>query len=718
LAASERLRYDSEPQHKTGEVFMQIRWKIVFVIAALALGLTAVMNRKTTTAAAQAPAPAAKPAPRGKVAKDAAPGGISIPDTTLAINSDKPMSERVVHYEIDAKYDAAKHTVDATEVLTYHNLTGQALDHFPFHLYQNAFQPNATFVRESKLMGSRDTSYDTWEEKYYGSENIKSLEVLGQGDLTSQLQYIAPDDGNKDDKTVVDVKVAKPIAPGAYVQFKIAFQTKFPETQARSGWKRDFVLGGQWFPKVGVWWHGSWNCHQYHNTTEFFADFGVYDVKLTVPQYEVVGASGVQVDEKNNSDNTKTLTYHGDDIHDFAWTASPRYKELDGVYQAQMGPVKLRFLMQPAHWSQAARHEKITRETLDQFEKRYGPYPYKTLTVVDPEPDSAAGGMEYPTFITGDSNWFMPDGFYLPELVVEHEFGHQYWYGMVATNEFEDAWMDEGINSYTEVKVLDAILGKNTSIMNMAGATVGEREEQRLSYIGVADRDPMAEKAYKYYNSNSYGGVTYGKTASVLLTLEGIIGEDTMANAMQTYFKKYSFKHPEKEDFLKTIEEVSGKDLRWYFDQAVYGSQVMDYAVLNVNSFPVNWYEDKDDKKDKNDKKEPKKGEKDETVYQSYVTLHRKEDFVMPVELEVTFDNGEKVREHWDGKDRWIRFAYQKKAKVTSAEIDPDHTVQIDRNDFNNSRVAEPNPKPTQKLSTYWLFATQWVSQALAWWAV
>jgi hypothetical protein len=194
---------------------MQIRWKIVFVIAALALGLSAVMNRKTTTAAAQAPAPAAKPAPMGKVAKDAAPGGISIPDTTLAINSDKPMSERVVHYEIDAKYDAAKHTVDATEVLTYHNLTGQALDHFPFHLYQNAFQPNATFVRESKLMGSRDTSYDTWEEKYYGSENIKSLEVLGQGDLTSQLQYIAPDDGNKDDKTVVDVKVAKPIAPGA-----------------------------------------------------------------------------------------------------------------------------------------------------------------------------------------------------------------------------------------------------------------------------------------------------------------------------------------------------------------------------------------------------------------------------------------------------------------------------------------------------------------------
>jgi aminopeptidase N len=434
-------------------------------------------------------------------------------------------------------------------------------------------------------------------------------------------------------------------------------------------------------------------------------------VKLTVPQYEVIGASGIEVSSVHNADNSKTVTYHGDDIHDFAWTVSPRYEVRESTYQAQMGPVKLRFLMQPAHWSQAERHEKITRETLDHFEKWYGPYPYKTLTVVDPEPDSAAGGMEYPTFITGDSSWFMPKGLYLPELVVEHEFGHQYWYGMVATNEFEDAWMDEGINSYSEVKVLDSILGKNTSMLSLAGATADERELQRLTYIGVADRDPIAQKAYEYYSFGSYSGITYGKTASVLLTLEGIIGEDTMAKAMHTYFMKYRFTHPTKEDFLKTIEDVSGKDLRWYFNQAVYGSAVMDYEILKVDSFPVNWFEDKEDKK--KDKKE-----KDDTVYQSYVSVHRKEDFVMPIEIEVVFDNGEKVREHWDGQSRWTRFSYQKKAKVLSAEIDPDHNVQIDRNNFNNSFVVKPNTGPTHKLSTYWIFLTQLASQVLAWWAV
>jgi hypothetical protein len=692
---------------------MKTRWIILLLPVLSVLAITLAVHQHAAQAAPPQAAPTKAAPTRAAALTPTAPnssGALSIPDTTLAINSDKPMSERIVHYQIDAHYNATTHLVDATEVLTYHNLTGQALDHFPFHLYQNAFQPKATWVSEAKLMGSRDQSYAKWEDKDYGLEEIKKIEVVGQGDLTSKLHYIAPDDGNKDDKTVIDLPVNKPIAPGEYVQFKMTFQTKFPETQARSGWKRDFVLGGQWFPKVGVWWHGAWNCHQYHNTTEFFADFGVYDVKLTVPQFEIVGASGVKVSEANNPDGTKTMSYHGDDIHDFAWTASPRYKvKDDGVFQGQMGPVRMQILMQPAHWNQVERHEKILRETLEHFERWYGPYPYKTITLVDPEPDSAAGGMEYPTFITGDTSWFMPEGLHLPELVVEHEFGHQYWYGMVATNEFEDAWMDEGINSYTEVKVLASILGRNTSVLNMGGATAGDGELQRMEYIGVADIDSIAKNAYEYYNSNSYAGITYGKTASVLLTLEHIIGEDTMQKAMHVYFMRYRFTHPTKEDFLKTIEEVSRQNLRWYFDQAIYGTEVMDYKVLRIESLPLNWYEQKKSSFGKGDKN---------TVYRSYVWLQRKGDFVMPVDVEIKFSDDSKVREHWDGQSRWTRFAYEKKAKIVSAEIDPDHRVQIDRDDFNNSYTAEANGKATRKVTNYFLFVTQWLGQALAWWAV
>src|ERR1700733_11093620 len=242
---------------------MKMRWLIVLFPLVSVVLISLLVKEHAANAAAPEGATAA---PVAASSRESAPAKsdeeAAIPDTTSAINSSTPMSQRIVHYEIDARYDATKHIVDGSEVLTYHNLTGQPLDHFPFHLYQNAFHPKATWVREAKLYGSRDTTYDKWEDTEYGSEEIKSIEGVGQGDLTSKLQFIQPDDGNKDDKTVVDLPLLKPIAPGAYVQFKIAFHEQLPETQARSGWKRDFVLGGQWFPKVGVWWHGAWNCHQ------------------------------------------------------------------------------------------------------------------------------------------------------------------------------------------------------------------------------------------------------------------------------------------------------------------------------------------------------------------------------------------------------------------------------------------------------------------------
>jgi hypothetical protein len=632
--------------------------------------------------------------------------GLAIPATTSAINSAAPLSQRVVAYDMDAKYNAKAHSLDASETLTYHNLTGQPLDTFPFHLYLNAFQPISTWVREGKREATRGQDFEKWDPKSFGAEEIKSFEVVGQGDFTNQLQFIHPDDDNKDDRTVMQVHLPKPIPPDGYVQFKIKFHDQFPETLERTGWNRDFVLGGQWFPKVGVWWHGAWNCHQFHAYTEFFADFGVYDVKLTVPQYEVVGASWIEVGSVNNPDGTKTVAYHGDDIHDFAWTASPHYLIYNDTFQSSMGTVKLRIMMQPAHWGQAERHALIAKQTMERFDRWYGPYPYKTLTIVDPEPGSQAFGMEYPTFITAGSSWLMPQGLLLPEGVVEHEFGHQYWYGMVATNEFEDAWMDEGINQYTEAKVMDSIFGPSTSTINLWGITAGEENQDRLFYESVAALDPIAKNGWQYADNNSYGGITYGKTALILLTLENVIGEDTMRQAMHTYFLRYRFTHPTKEDFLKTIEEVSGKDLRWYFNQAIYGTQVLDFEVLKISSVPVEWY------------KEDLQEKPGVTEYMDNVWIHRKEDFVIPVDVEIKFDNGDKVREHWDGQDRWVRYAYQKKAKIESVEVDPDHKIYFDRNNFNNSRTEEANSAPARKLANYWMCMSQFFAQMLAWWLV
>jgi aminopeptidase N len=353
------------------------------------------------------------------------------------------------------------------------------------------------------------------------------------------------------------------------------------------------------------------------------------------------------------------------------------------------------------------RHSYVLKQAMDRYDRWYGPYPYKTLTVIDPERHSPAFGMEYPTFFTAGSSWPDAAGNHNePEFTVEHEWGHQYWYGMVATNEFEDAWMDEGINSYNDVKVMDSIYGQNTSLANEWGVTASLRELMWVYYASIPDLDPMARNGWQYMGNDSYGGITYGKTACVLLTLEGVIGEDTLRQAIRTYFLRYRFTHPTKEDFLKTIEEVSGKDLRWYFDQAVYGTPVFDYTVLKTMSVPVEWY-----KKDL----KPKQGE---TEYISNVWIQRKDDFVFPVETEIKFDNGETVREHWDGRDRWVRYTYQKKAQIESVEIDPDEKVSLDRNHFNNSYREDANTAPARKVVNYWTFVSQFFGQFLAWWMV
>lgn len=354
--------------------------------------------------------------------------------------------------------------------------------------------------------------------------------------------------------------------------------------------------------------------------------------------------------------------------------------------------------------------------------------------------------MEYPTLFTGDTSWYEPT--YITEITAEHEFGHQYWYGMVATNEFEDAWLDEGINSYTEVNVLAAILGRETSVFDRPYANAGDYETERLEYIAKPGFDPVTRWAYKFRDSSSYGGVTYGKTATLLATLEGIIGRDTMDDAMHRYFMRYRFTHPTTEDFLRTIEETAiahGKakafgaastgaistaeilntfippppfspsgegeyattpatnsSLRYYFNQAVYGTEVLDYAVDGVSSDPVEWW-----------LPEPK--DKTKIQYRSTVYIHRKGDFILPVTAEIVFDDGTRLREHWNGVDRWIKWTYTRNAKIASVEIDPDHTVILDKDFFNNSYRIEGNGVAARKLTNIWMSAVQLLAQLSTW---
>jgi hypothetical protein len=414
----------------------------------------------------------------------------------------------------------------------------------------------------------------------------------------------------------------------------------------------------------------------------------------------------VQVSDTDNDNGTKTLAFHAEDVHDFAWTADPNFKVLEEAFTGSVGPVKIRLLTYESHKSSWQRYLDVMQGSMQRFDEWYGPYPYAQVTVVDPPHGAGeAGGMEYPTLFTGDTTWWAPKGQKLfPEGVTEHEFGHQYWYGMVATNEFENAWLDEGINSYTEVKVLDSLYGKNTSFLNWMGAQKGDAAELRSFYLRVAETDPLSRPSYLDMSWGSYGGITYGKSATMLLTLENVVGEQTLRKALHVYFMKYRFTHPTQEDFLRTVNEVAGEDLNWYWQQAVYGTQVLDYKVLKAESVRADWV-------DKNAPDE-KKGE---TVYETNILLQRVGDFILPVTAQIKFDNGETVRERWIGVDRWKRFVYLKKAKVVSVEIDPDHQITMDRDYLNNSIATEPQHGATRKIATYWMFLTQFLAQTLGW---
>jgi Peptidase family M1 domain len=708
---------------------------------------------------------------------------------SIATNSPggQPLSTRVVAYTIDARLDTDKKSLDATESITYKNLTGQSLTTIPFHLYLNAFRPESTFTRETHFTGGvRDpVDENDYPAEKLGSITISHIDADGYGDLTSAMHFIAPDDGNAQDHTVTEIALPHPLAPNDSITFHLAFHDQFPLSVARNGYKRDFIMGGQWYPKPGVFWHGGWNCHQYHATTEFFSDFATFNVSLTVPRRYIVGASGVPTGELvNNNGNsngtlngTKTLSFYAEDIGDFAFAASPNFTVTDGIHLSSLGPVKVHVLALAAHPTAGTRYLDISQKSLAFFEQHYGPYPYKVLTVIDPEPDSEIGGMEYPTLITGDTNWFR-DPTYITELTIAHEFGHQYWYGMVATNEFEDAWLDEGINSYTEAKVLAAILGPHTSVFNRSYSNASDYDLQRFEYLSSPDYDPVTRWAFKFRDSSSYGDITYGKSTTLLDTLEGLIGRDTMDEAMRTYFLRYRFTHPTTEDFLRTIEEVAIKNgratvacgtvtnpstettqsnqhhvvaetnianprdsgglqtlspdiaalfntashpavvpvsnLRGFFNQAVYGTQILDYTVDSISSDPAQWWQPESQSKSQSESKDKK-----QTQYLSTVYLHRKGDFILPVTVEIVFNDGTRIREHWDGglrdQDRWIKFTYTRNAKIISAEIDPDHIIPLDSNLFNNSYTTTRNPLPARKLTNIWLSFNQLIAQLVTW---
>jgi hypothetical protein len=620
---------------------------------------------------------------------------------------------RNASYAISARLDPASRTLTGDELLTWRNTSRNPSPTLQFHLYYNAWRNSrSTWMRERAV---RDASMAGRPERDWGWIDLTSLRVIPRGgtpvDMMPRAKFVAPDDGNADDRTVLEVPLDKPVAPGETVNVQIAWSSRVPRTFARTGVIGDFYFLAQWFPKIGVLADSGWNTHQFHSGTEFFADFGSYDVRLTVPRGWVVGATGGERDRRDEADGTTTHHYTEDDVHDFAWTTSPHLLERHARFEHPGLPaVDLRLLLQPEHSAQAERHFAAARATLKSYGEWFGPYPYAQLTIVDPAWQSGAEGMEYPTLITAGSRWLIRRDVIVPEGVVVHEAGHQFWYGLVASNEFENAWMDEGFNTFATARVIEQSFEPHYYSRRYFGDTVpwvfhdfplsrvieGDRASR---YRVGATSDAQATPTWRYWPGTA-DAISYAKTALWLHTLERRLGWPVLQRILATYFSRWEFRHPTPDDFFAIVSEVTGQDYTWFFDEVYRGSESFDYGVQSFRSEPDvarGFFGDAGARAFSN-------AEGSKQDYRTTVVARRIGGGVFPVDVRVVFQNKEEIVWHWDGRDRWKSFEIVKRSRAVSVQIDPEHVLLLDVNYTNNSATLAPRgAAAARKWSLAWL---------------
>ncbi len=627
----------------------------------------------------------------------------------------QPLSPRIANYDIDVKLDADKKMLYGNETLNWFNKSGDTITELQFHLYLNAFRNHkSTFMKESGGV-SRGNKID---KDGWGFSEINKITLASGEDLTGRMEFIHPDDDNADDKTVFRLPLTQPLRPNDSIVVQIDFTAKLPQPPfARTGAKKEYFFVGQWFPKIGVYIDGKWNCHQFHANSEFFADYGVYNVRMTVPEKNILGATGLQVEVKNNGDGTATHFYHAEDVHDFAWTTSPEFVEFKDKTQ----DVDIRVLMQPDHAYQGPRHVEAAKAAVEYFQNWYGDYPFPNLTVVDPRRGAGgSGGMEYPTLITAGTAYGLPEGIRGVELVIIHEFGHNFWYHLLASNEFEESWMDEGINTYTEIQIMNDKYGPIGDAINFLGIKINDLQFQRGQYVFFSDLDPILRNAWGFYSGNSYGVNSYAKPGVVLTTLQNYLGKEKMQQVMRTYVERWRFKHPKSRDFFNVVNEVASEDLNWFFDQAFYSNATLDYSIDRVFTREIKKAEGYDftlsvaeaDSGMTNGTSQPAdsieaKGQP--KMYESGIDVRRLGAFKFPVEIVATFEGGEKEREKWDGQELWKKFRYTKPNKLISATVDPENKIPLDLNYANNSKAVKGSSLGVNKLSARWLFWMQFL---------
>ncbi|MEK6615081.1 MAG: M1 family aminopeptidase [Bacteroidota bacterium] len=529
---------------------------------------------------------------------------------TSAIAQDSKMYfQQESNYTINVKLDDTKNDLIADETIEYTNNSPDELTFIWFHIWPNAYKNNSTPLAKQLIAdGNRRFYFATQDERGW----IDGLDFKVNG------QNVKIEPGESID--IVKLILNEPLKPGAKIILTTPFHVHIPiGVFSRLGHIGQQYQITQWYPKPAVYDKYGWHPIPFLNQGEFYSEWGKFDVFITIPKNYVVGATGDYVDADEeiawlnkkaeqakemeifprdttfppSSSEWKTLHFHQEKVHDFAWFADKRYYVMKDEVELPFSKRKVITygLFTGAEgklWKQSA---KYVADAVYYYSLWNGEYPYNHATAVDGAL-SAGGGMEYPNItVIGKMNSAMT-----LDQVIAHEVGHNWFYGILGSNERDHAWMDEGINSFNEGRYMDkkypADSVKTFALTKIAGVNV---DIGKIIGIPNLDESTLFDLAYRFnavkkedqpvdltsaeYTTINYGTIVYGKTAVEFEYLRSYLGTELYDKCAQKYFEDWKFKHPYPDDIKKVYEDVSGKNLSWFFDDILKTTNHIDYKI-------------------------------------------------------------------------------------------------------------------------------------------
>jgi len=605
----------------------------------------------------------------------------------------EPLSPRKANYEMNLVLDETNHQVSGTSTITWINDSPDPVSFVRMYMYLNAFSSSkSSYLRTGRGLGSeqeRDDADWGW---------VKVISATQDQSLLDQ-QYVSPNDGNADDKSVLEITLEDAVQAGDTLMLMLEFAAKLPRIFGRSGFaEHGFMHWVHWYPKLGVYeqdlqgqW--GWNCHQFLPQMEFYGDHGNYDVTVDAPADWTLGGSGcMTVDALGSGRSQYRFAAH--DVIDFGWVASPVLISMEEKWRH----VSVRLLHPQSHSGHVDRLMYAATFGLEYMSQYVGEYPYSTLTILDPPVYGLRSGfMEYPTYITGGSFYAWPKQIRTIESLILHEFSHQYFMQILANNEKEEPWLDEGFATYYEDRIMEAMIGERSSLFDVFGYHVSNSDFTRKEYVSIAEgeTDPIATRGWEI--QGPYKAIVYSKTATFLKTVERYIGRVSFDQMMQTYFERFKFTHPRGPDFLNLLRTTIAQTpniltphAEKFIQEAIYGTGTCDYSVTGVEQSQKT------------------------NVFHHKISLNGAGDLKLPVEILVEFEDGVDQLIMWDGQDASHQIELTADHRILKVEIDPERKNLLDLDLNNNSFAAKPGKLGRSKYAAKFAFWFQQISNTLA----